>query len=520
MTITMANLPRRPAAAAVSMALALLSLAPACRADWKFTPQVEVRESYTDNVALRPNGQANWVTELAPSLRLDHTGPRLQLSTTYSRRFYEYADKDVGGTRGATQDLNAVAKAKVIDELLFIDAAASIGQRDASAFGPLLQTGGNNFATANSNEVKTARVSPYLKQRFSAYANAELRYSYDRVTSSAVGLNNSTGNTLSLNVASGNAFRLLGWSLQATRSQQQGVATTGTGGESDSSNYALSLRWAATDQFSVTAMGGYDSYDYQALGGSSGGQAWQLGVDWKPGSRTSVQASAGKRYYGNSYSLQALHRARVSVWTVSYNDSVTSTRQQFLLPSSIDTFSMLDRLFTATIPDPAARRQAVEAYMLATGLPATLANSINYFSNRYFLQKQFQAAVALNGPSTTTVLTVQDLRRNGLSSTDVDAGLQGNTSTLLSDNTRQTGGNVTWNWRLSTRTGMVATADVTRVRSISANTTTTNRGIRVALTHQMQPKLRAAIDVRRLSGGLGAAKYTENAIGASLNQQF
>ena len=80
MTITMANLHRRPVAAAVG--LALLSLAPACRADWKFTPQVEVRETYTDNVALRPNGEGNWVTELAPSLRIAHTGPRLQLDAT------------------------------------------------------------------------------------------------------------------------------------------------------------------------------------------------------------------------------------------------------------------------------------------------------------------------------------------------------------------------------------------------------------------------------------------------------
>ncbi|MBY0238431.1 MAG: TIGR03016 family PEP-CTERM system-associated outer membrane protein [Burkholderiaceae bacterium] len=518
MTITMANLHRRPVAAAV--ALALLSLAPACRADWKFTPQVEVRETYTDNVALRADGEANWVTELAPSLRIAHTGPSLQLDANYSRRIYEYSNKNTNGTRGATQDLSANAKAKVINELLFIDANASIGQRDASAFGPLSQTNGNGFATANSNEVKTARVSPYLKQRYGSYANAELRYTYDRVTSSAAGLNNTTGNTLSLNVASGAAFRLLGWSVQANQSKQKGVATTTAGGESDSSNYALNLRWAATDQFSLTALGGYDSYDYQSLGGSNGGQAWQLGVDWQPSARTRLQASAGKRYYGNTYSLQAQHRARQSVWTVSYNDSVTSTRQQFLLPSTVDTFSLIDRLFTATIPDADARRQAVAAYIQATGLPASLANNINYFSNRYYLQKQFQAAVAFNGPLTTTVLTVQDMRRNGLSSTDVDGGLLGNTSTRLNDNTHQTGGNVTWNWRLSTRTGVVATADLTRIRSNSANVSTTNRGLRVGLSHQLPQQMRAVVDVRRLSGGQGVAKYTENAIAASISKQF
>ena len=118
--------------------------------------------------------------------------------------------------------MNANAKAKVINELLFVDASASIGQRDASAFGPLLQPSGNNFASANSTEVKTTRISPYLKQRYGTYANAELRYTYDRVTSSAAGLNDSTGRALSLNLASGSAFRQLGWSLQASQSKQKG----------------------------------------------------------------------------------------------------------------------------------------------------------------------------------------------------------------------------------------------------------------------------------------------------------
>jgi uncharacterized protein (PEP-CTERM system associated) len=112
------------------------------------------------------------------------------------------------------------------------------------------------------------------------------------------------------------------------------------------------------------------------------------------------------------------------------------------------------------------------------------------------------------------------MRRNGLSSTAVDAGLQGNTSSILNDNTHQSRGNVTWNWRLSTRTGVLATADATRVRSISANTTTDTRSLRIGLTHQLQPKLRGTIDVRRLKGGLASAKYTENAISASLSKQF
>jgi hypothetical protein len=49
---------------------------------------------------------------------------------------------------------------------------------------------------------------------------------------------------------------------------------------------------------------------------------------------------------------------------------------------------MLDRLFSATISDPIVRAQAVQAYIAATGLPPSLANNINYLSNRYMREKR------------------------------------------------------------------------------------------------------------------------------------
>ncbi|GAB2860731.1 hypothetical protein GCM10027277_31710 [Pseudoduganella ginsengisoli] len=527
MTITTVNwlgraVPRAPrlAPAPAAVALALLALSPACRADWKFIPQFSLSETYSDNIALRPVAQENWVTTLSPAFSLDNKGPRLDLHATYSKQFYEYADKAVGGTQHGTQNLSAEAKGKLIEELLFVDATANISQQNVSIFGALSPTAGNSFATDNFVEVKTARVSPYFKHRFGPYANAELRYAYDRVTSSKSGLNNSTGDTYSLSINSGTAFRQLGWGLQASKSKQQGLATTAVGGSSTSENASANLRWLASAQFNLTAQAGYDSFDYQALGGRNSGAAWEVGMEWQPSTRTHVKASAGRHFYGNSYLLEAQYRARASIWTLNYNDAVTSTRQQFLLPSTIDTFTTLDRMFSSTIADPVARRQVVEAYIQAAGLPSSLANNINYFSNRYFLQKQFQAALVMNGAHATTVLTLQDMRRNALSSAVVDSNLLGSSLSQLNENTSQTGANATLTWRLTSRDGLRATADVSRMRSLSAHTSNLNRSIRVGLTRQLQPKLSAAIDLRRIKGGLGIAQYTENAVSATLNKQF
>lgn len=495
----------------------MLSLAGPGRADWKFSPQVDLRETYTDNVALRAVGQANWVAEVAPGFTLENNSPRLQLRANYSKHFYQYSDKDVGGTNGNQQQLAADAKARLAGDWLLMDAGANISQRAASAFGPLLQgNASNNFASANANEVKTLRLSPYVQHRFGSIANAELRYSRDRVSSDNGGLGDSDGSTATLNVNSGAAFHQLGWGLFASH----GTTRNSVAGKSANDTMNLSLRYLALPTLWLTTSLGYDQYDYDALGGTTSGKAWSVGFNWQPSPRTSVVASAGKRYFGDSYSLQAQHRTRASVWTLNYSDAVTTTRAQFLLPSTVNTATMLDGLFTAAIPDPVARRQAVEAYILATGLPASLANNINYFSNRYMLQKQLQAAAAFNTARTTLILTLSDARRQALSAVNVDGGLLGSSSSTLNDATRQDSVSAILNWRFGSRTSANFSADFTRVQSEAQNRTDKHSSLRVMLNHALQPHLSGTLEMRHIRGGISPTEFTENAIAASLNKKF
>ncbi|SFU47290.1 TIGR03016 family PEP-CTERM system-associated outer membrane protein [Pseudoduganella namucuonensis] len=525
--------PRLPAARplAAAVAVAVLPLAPASHAAWKFTPQLEVRESYTDNVAAstRELAQAQWVTSFAPGFTLETDGPRVQAKIGYNKHLYKFKDANVGGARDSDQQLNAHLHANLVNDLLFLDTDATTQQHSASAFGPLLSNTITSFASANANEVKTLRIAPYLKHRFGSIANAELRYTRDRVETDNMGFGRSDSNNVMLNATSGTAFRQLGWALNYQRQQLDTQSTRSLGGASPgpqgtsntTDNLNTSLRYLYSPTLTLTASAGYDKYDYDALGGVTQGKSWSAGVTWLPSPRTSIQATAGKRYYGNSYSLNAQHRSRASVWIISYNDAVTTTRQQFLLPSAIDTAAMLDRLFAAAIPDAAARRQAVDAYILSTGLPPSLANSINYFSNRYMLQKQLQASAAFNTPRTSTILSLQSARRDGLSSSVVDSGLLGVTNSALNDNTRQSGASIIVNWRLSSRTGINFTADYMHVESLTVERTDINRSLRLNLTRELRPKLRGQFELRHVEGSTSArVPYTENAVSASLNKQF
>lgn len=516
MTITMAK--RLPATAMhAPVALLALLLAPNCLADWKLTPTIDLRQTYTDNVNLRPEPLAlsQNITELTPGLSLLANSPRLKLNARYDRHFYRFSDETVPNKQNAVAGLNANMKATLVDELLFFDATGSIGQHTVSAFGP--QATDNSYSGANKAEVKTWRISPYMQHRFGTFAVFNGRLTHDSVKSGTSGLGNTEGDALSLSLASVQGRRF-GWSTSLSRQHLQDTRAPA----STSDNAALTLSYALGSNFKLNSTLGYDRYDYQALGGKTAGKSWNGGFEWTPSQRTSLSATAGRRYYGSSYSLHALHRSRHTVWSINYDDQVTTTRAQFLLPASIDTASMLDRLFTPTFPDAAERAQAVQAYIKATGLPASLADNINYFSNRYILQKQAQASVAFNSARTTTVLTYADTRRNALSNIQTDSPLQGSASANLNDNVHQKSASALWSLRISPKSTMALSLTANDSVSNSTGLSTDYRAVRASMTRQFMSRLRGELELRRVTGSQVsvAGDYRENAISASLNMQF
>ncbi|MDL2353705.1 MAG: TIGR03016 family PEP-CTERM system-associated outer membrane protein [Pseudomonadota bacterium] len=522
MTITMAKRRRAPATAGAALPLAApvamlaLLMAPSCRADWKVVPSVELRETYTDNVRLETAALAHseFITDLAPSLLIVNEGPRLKLNAAFTSHLYRYSDNQVAGNNRSQRQLDAHAKAKLVEDLLLFDGSASIAQRAISAFGP--QLANNPYSNTNRADVSSYRLSPYLVHRFGNAANAELRYARDSVKSGNIGFGDSVGDTVSMNIASGAAYRTLGWGLQAS---EQHLDST-RGGKSTAENASTNLRWRLAESFSLTGAGGYDKYDYQSTGGKTAGASYSLGFTWTPSLRTSLQASAGQRYYGASYALNASHRSRSTVWSLNYNDAVTTAREQFLLPATVDTAALLDRLFSANIADPVARRQAVDAYLRTTGLPASLADNVNYFSNRFLLQRQLQAAAAFNTAKTTTVLSLNATRRTALSVQESDSALAGINPASLNDNTRQAVAALSLNYRLSPRSGVNLVASSTRSESLATGVKSTARLVSAALTRQLQPKLKAAVELHRAEGDtltLGGRTYRENALSASLS---
>lgn len=502
-----ARLPRR----AIAVAAALLLSSAAQAAEWTFTPSLNVNETYTDNVNLQPKATAksDFVTQVTPSIGFSAKGPNLIVNGDYGLQEIYYGNHNAGSS--LSNLLHADAKAKFIDNLLFLDSAASVTQQNISAFGaqPLDNTNGNG----NRTSVRTTHVSPYLARTFGSDATAELRYARDSVSASSGGLSNSHTDTVSFKADSGPAFRALGWGLQYSDQTTRYASQSNV----ELQNIQGRLTYLLAPRFRLVGTVGYDRNDYAALTTSSSGYSWTTGFEWKYSQRTSLNAAFGHKYYGNTFSLAAATRSRIANWMLSYAEDVTTTPAQFSLPTSVDTAAFLSQLLSASITDPTARAAAVAKLIQDGNLPSTLTSAVNSFTNTVFLQKQLQGSVLLSSAKTTLLLSIFDTRREPLSNTGL-----GTLVGPANDKTEQIGASAVLSRRLTELTRGNASLVATRVKSLTSGRIDNTQTLRVGVTKQLSPKLRGTVELRRNQGQSNQAdvSYRENAISAYLNMQL
>jgi uncharacterized protein (PEP-CTERM system associated) len=501
------------------LALALLAVAPPSHAGWRLTPTLGMTETFTDNVNLQPDERARtmWVTDVTPGMALRGESRRVSFEGVLQSHLFGYSGTRLPDTNDSQTVYAANGQARLVDNWFYVDASASGGPRTASAFGP--QAEGNLWARGNSVEVKTWRVSPTLRHSFGRSADLMVRYTRDSVDAGRNLLSSGEGKAWMANLSSGKSFYTLGWSLDYNRQDQDNKLT----GPSSSESSQGTLRWRLARTFALTASTGYDSYDFKALGGRTAGHSWSGGFLWTPSGRTTVQASAGHRFFGPSGALDASHRMRHTVFSVHYSDMITTSRQQMFLPASFDTSAMLDKMFLPQIPDPVQRAAAVQAYLAATGLPPTLTDSINYLSNRWLREKAWRASMAINGAHGTLMLSLFDTRRNALSEQQSDSNVLGSELARQNANVSQRGFSTAYTWRANARTAATLIASSDRVESFDTGLTQDVRMLRLRVTHDLGRHLQSAFEARRAHGGsdqLNSRPYTENAVSATLSMQF
>ena len=527
MTITTANLsvhrpvkwPRSTALRLTPLAVAALLLSNQAWAQWRVIPTIQLRETYSDNASNQADDQAHgsFISEAAPSLSITGAGPRLKVAASAEWRKFAYSNDDIGNTRNSDRRYQAVANAIAVKDWLYVDTSASGSRQAVSAFGPLPN---NSYTANNGTDIRTWSISPYVRHQFGTTATLDARYQRDSVEGgTGSGFGNSLASTGAFDVASGPAFPDLGWNVHYSHQDMSAQRT----GKTTNENSLAGLQYRATSHLSLTSSVGYDKYEYSALSEKTSGRSWSAGFIWQPSTRTRIAATVGHRYFGNTGSLDASYRTPHTVWTVTYADIVTTSRQQFLLPAAVDTAAMLDQMLVSRYPDPVQRQQIVQAYIAQAGLPPTLPSAIPYLSNRYMRNKRLQGGATLRGARSTLVFTVFKERMNALSLQQEDSTLLPSQLSSLNEDTDQKGASASADYKLSSRTSAHASLYGVNVKSLRTGVTNDIRQLSMGLSSRFDTKTTGSLDLRHSKGRAGVfdnRDYHENAIVATLTVQY
>ncbi|MED5595396.1 TIGR03016 family PEP-CTERM system-associated outer membrane protein [Janthinobacterium sp. P210006] len=503
----------RRAPRSVPLLLSLLLPAPAGAVDWLVVPSLRLRESYTDNAVLAPQAQArsDFITEIAPVLALIGSGPRLQVHLDYSWRKFHYLHRPDTDTH----QLQASTEAELVKDWLHVEARAGVSRQNVSPFGPQIIDG--LPGSGNESTVRTTMLSPYLRHRFRAVGTAELRYTRSTVASGGdlLGMHSDEVQMLLSGEPRGN-----GWSWNASydrrNTQNSKLAPERMERSSVGLRYPFSSKWAATAS-AGTEKEGYAS----STGKAPQGRFWSVGGVWTPSPRTSVAFSTGRRFFGQTYSLDAHFLQRHTNWSLNYSENITTMPAQYLRLGNADAANLLDQLWRGIFPNAMQRRLRIDAFLrYANGLGPEL-GAINYFSNRYFLQKQLSLTAARATAKSTVIVAVNAVDRTAQTASGIDSGLLPGVEFGSEDRTRQVGSNVGWSWQASSRTSVNVNAGYASVRSLSAPRRDNNVTVTAGLSRTLQPKMTASIDLRRTQhSSTRGGGYRENGVSATLNMQF
>jgi uncharacterized protein (PEP-CTERM system associated) len=504
-------------------AMVLLLLSPfSDAAEWRVIPRMSVIETYSDNVRLgrtsNASGSGDFISQVNPGMSVNGLGPRFNLRLNYSMNNLFYAE-NTNFTRTRHQ-LNALGTAELIEDLFFVDGRATMAQQNLSITGP--QSLDNVNVTGNRADVRTYSISPYLRHRFKDFASAEVRYNLSQVTSNANALFNSQGTGYLFALNSGTSFRTLSWGFNYSN---QTVHFDRSNRDAEFERYIATLRYRLTPQFGLIATGGYEKNSFLSIRGSPSSPTWSIGFLWTPTERTSIAISGGQRFFGDTYSAVARHRTRLTAWEASYDEGPTTFNQQAQGSSMFTMGGALSQLLTAQNPglSPDIIQQNTGA-ILGLGASGAFANPNNFLSNRIFLQKRFQASVAMNGTRNTVVFRLFNMTRQAFSPESVDIGLGDAADLSLLNHTRQSGGNALWRYRISRLTSANLNFGYTRFSFLGAARQDDMMLFSTGLMRQfpeIMPNLVGMLQVRhnRRNSNQGA-NYHENAAIASLSMSF
>ena len=356
--------------------------------EWRVTPRVSARQTYSDNINLDPSGfeRHDFITSVSPGIAARGRGGRINLDLAYDLQVLDYARNS--SPRRQSHRLQAGAQAEVIEQILSVDFRSTAGQQSTDNTTALAQD--PTAGVDNTSQFFTYSINPVARHRLGSYADIIVSTGFSQVINERSV--NSDARTLNIAVDSGARFQRLGWQL----GYNQRAISNSTNSTTDfrSANAGVSYRF--NRKWSAFVSGGAEFNDFQTSRSTTDAITWRLGGTWTPTSRTNITTSYNRRFFSDSISMALQHRARRTVITASFDETATTTTtlqlEQVLVPF-VDEFG-------EEVVDP------------GTGEPLIVAIDTATPTDEVIILRRFAGSIAWQGQRTNASLSISEQIRD------------------------------------------------------------------------------------------------------------
>jgi uncharacterized protein (PEP-CTERM system associated) len=374
-------------------------VAPAAPAQgWRVDPSVRMTAVATDNVSFSATGtRADVVVVTTPALKLQGKGPEYELNGSLAADALVYLGRTLGDR--LFPQVAVDGKLQVLPRLLFLDADASAKTTPSNPFAPI----GDGPTYLNRNKVTRFNISPHVERELSQLDRLSLRSSH--AWSSGFGNDNAqlSNDAYVETQAALYERKPTPMGLRLAYDRQATDYTKAVDSHVEIRTARGALLYAPDPELTLGLIGGRDQGEYSSIQVSDTLRGASL--RWAPSQRTLFDAVVEKRFFGSGWNATLTHRTPYMAFSGNVHRSVsTYASRQAQLTATSDVAALLDQMLTTRIPDAAARSTAVQDIMTKRGLPTTLGDPLEIYSETIQLVQGGNVSIAWMGPRNTVTL--------------------------------------------------------------------------------------------------------------------
>jgi hypothetical protein len=312
-----------PGALAAVLSAAIASPLAAHAADWTFTTRAALSETWTDNIALTPDGleESDRITGLKPGFSLGLDAQRARLQLDYDLQALWFADKSEYDD--AFHQLYGTGNFKLAPETLFLDTFARYDQQNIDISGRVAYD--NIFQTGNRTDAAVFGASPYHVGRWGHWAESLVRYDYQATRfadtdDTTVNVQDADTHAISASLGSPATSRF-SWKASGSYLRTEFDQAP----EFEFGRVALDVGMPVGPRTRLTATAGRESdVEEDRTAGGLDATVWYVGLAWQPNERQNFDARIGDRYYGTAWEFNYTRRDARGELELGYAENPTT----------------------------------------------------------------------------------------------------------------------------------------------------------------------------------------------------